>query len=188
MIAHAQHRSRWSLIAFAATVLLAGCEDDTALGPTAQPAVAAGQGVDLGACDDIAAPEGSKLVFHAYAEGVQIYLWNGTSWAFQGPSASLYANEGGTGLVGTHSTGPTWKSNGGSFVEGRLKTPCPVGTADIAWLLLDGIRSGGSGIFDGVTSIQRINTAGGVAPSAPGTLNEIRNVPYTAEYYFYRAP
>jgi hypothetical protein len=30
MVAHALHRSRWSLVAFAAVAVLAGCEDDTA--------------------------------------------------------------------------------------------------------------------------------------------------------------
>ena len=188
MIATALHRSGWSLFALAAAAVLAGCEDETTLGPTERPAIAAARGPDLGDCDEIAAPEGSKLVYHVYAEGVQIYQWNGTSWAFQGPSANLYADAGGKGLVGTHSAGPIWESNGGSLVAGRLKTPCPVGAEDIPWLLLDGIRSEGAGVFNGVTSIQRVNTVGGVAPGAPGTLNEVRNVPYAAEYYFYQSP
>ena len=41
MFAHALHRSGWSLVAFATVAALAGCEDETALGPTAQPAIAA---------------------------------------------------------------------------------------------------------------------------------------------------
>ena len=94
----------------------------------------------------------------------------------------------GTGRVGTHYAGPTWKSNSGSLVVGRLNTPCEVGSADVPWLLLDGVRSEGPGIFNGVTSIQRVNTTGGRAPSAPGSVGEVRNVPYTAEYFFYRAP
>jgi hypothetical protein len=113
MVAQALHRSSWSLVAFAAAVVLAGCEDETALGPAERPAIAASRGVDLGECDHLAAPQGSKLVFHAYAEGVQIYQWDGTTWAFRGPSANLYANAGGTGLIGTHYAGPTWESNGG---------------------------------------------------------------------------
>lgn len=187
MIAPVLHRSGWSLVAFAAAAVLAGCEDETALGPTERPAIAASR-VDLGECDDLAAPEGSTLVLHAYAQGVQIYQWDGMTWAPRGPSANLYAEAGGKGLVGTHSGGPTWESNSGSFVVGRLKTPCEVGAANIPWLLLDGTRSGGPGVFNGVTSIQRVNTVGGRAPSAPGSLNEVRNAPYTAEYFFYRAP
>jgi hypothetical protein len=188
MIPPALHRSSWSLVAFAAAALLAGCEEETALGPTERPAISASRGVDLGECDEIDAPEGSKLIYHAYAEGVQIYQWDGATWAPRGPAANLYADAGRKGLVGTHYAGPTWKSNGGSEVEGRLNTPCEVGPTDIPWLLLDGVRSEGPGVFNGVASIQRVNTAGGRAPTSPGSLNEVRNVPYTAEYLFYRAP
>jgi hypothetical protein len=188
MVAHALHRSRWSLVAFAAALLLAGCEDETALGPTDGPTIADARGVDLGQCDDLGAPEGSTLVFQAFAEGVQIYQWDGATWAPRGPSANLYADADGTGLIGTHYAGPTWESTSGSLVVGRLNTPCEVGPADIPWLLLDGIRSEGPGVFNGVTSIQRVNTVGGRAPATPGSLGEVRNVPYTAEYYFYRTP
>ena len=188
MIAHALHRSRWSLIAFAAAASLAGCDDDTTLGPTERPAIAASRGVDLGECDELGVPAGSTLVFHVYAEGVQIYEWNGATWAPRGPSANLYADAAGTATVGTHYAGPTWESNSGSLVVGRLNRPCEVGSADIPWLLLDGMRSEGPGIFNGVTSIQRVNTVGGRAPTAPGALGEVRRVPYTAEYFFYRAP
>ena len=54
-------------------------------------------------------------------------------------------------------------------------------------LLLKQTEVTGPGIFGKVTYIQRTNTTGGLAPSEPGTLNEIREIPYTAEYYFYRA-
>jgi hypothetical protein len=191
MIANALHRSRWSLVALTAAAALAGCDDDdkSAFAPTEPPAIAAAsRGVDLGQCPDLGAPEGSKLVFHAYAEGVQIYKWTGASWAFQGPSAALYSDARRTDKVGIHYGGPTWESNGGGFVIGRLNKPCEVGPADIPWLLLDGLRSQGAGIFHDVASIQRVNTAGGRAPGAPGSQDEVRNVPYTAEYFFYRAP
>jgi hypothetical protein len=46
----------------------------------------------------------------------------------------------------------------------------------------------GPGIFDRVTYIQRVNTAGGLPPSGPGPfIGAEEEVPYTAEYYFYRA-
>ena len=187
MIAHALHRSRWSLIACATAASLAGCDEDTALGPTERPVIAASRDVDLGECDELGAPEGSTLVFHAYAEGVQIYQWDGATWVFRGPSANLYADAAGTATVGTHDAGPIWESNSGSLVVGRLNKLCEVGSADIPWLLLDGVRSEGPGIFNGVTSIQRVNTVGGRAPIAPGSMGELRNVPYTADYFFYRA-
>jgi hypothetical protein len=189
MLAQALKPSRWSLVALTAAAALAGCNDDdrSAFAPSEPPAVAAGRGVDLGQCADLAAPAGSKLVLHVWAEGAQIYQWNGASWAFQGPDATLYSNAARTDKIGTHYAGPTWRSNGGSIVVGKLNKPCEVGPADIPWLLLDRQRNEGSGVFQDVTTIQRVNTAGGRAPTAPGSLGELRNVPYTAEYYFYRA-
>ena len=193
MIANALRHSRWSLVALTAAAALAGCNDDdrstfapSEFAPAEPPAIAAAsQGVDLGQCTNLAAPEGSKLVYHAWAEGVQIYKWNGTSWAFQRPSATLYADAGLRSKVGTHYEGPTWEGNGGGIVVGRLNKPCEVSWTDIPWLLLDGVRST-AGVFKDVTSIQRLNTAGGRAPSGSGYVGELRSVPYTAEYYFYR--
>ena len=191
MIAGALHRYGRSLVAFAALAALAGCGDETPLGPAEQPAISAtgtaARAVDLGECDELAVPEGSKIVFHAYAVGVQIYEWNGAAWGFRGPSANLYADAAGTGLVGIHYGGPTWESNTGGFVIGKLRTPCERGTGDIPWLLLDATRNEGPGIFHDVDLIHRVNTVGGRAPTEPGSLGEVRNVPYTAEYFFYRA-
>src|SRR4051794_26669144 len=47
---------------------------------------------DLGDCqEDLQVPTGNKVAFHVYAEGVQVYRWNGTSWIFVGPEAMLFA-------------------------------------------------------------------------------------------------
>jgi hypothetical protein len=192
MITHARQHSRLSLITFAAALALAGCGDDSPTGPTEPAAIpasgAAARRPDLGQCDEIAAPAGSKLVSHTYAEGVQKYEWDGATWAPRGPQATLYADVAGTEEVGIHYGGPTWESTSGSFVVGQLKTPCERGPADIPWLLLDGVRSQGPGIFHDVDFIQRVNTVGGRAPTSPGTPGEVRHVAYTAEYFFYRAP
>ena len=43
-------------------------------------------------------------------------------------------------------------------------------------------------MFAGITHIQRVNTVGGNAPAGAGTVTgETASVPYTAEYFFYRA-
>ena len=64
-------------------------------------------------------------------------------------------------------------------------TPDPTA---IPWLLLQTVTTDGSGIFSSVTYIQRVNTRGGLAPTAPGvSIGAVAEVPYTAEYYFYRA-
>ena len=141
-------------------------------------------------CSQIAAPEGSSLVFHVYAVGVQIYRWDGTNWPFVAPEALLYADADLHAQVGTHfgtPTGPAWKSTSGSqVIEQRVDGCTPDATA-IQWLLLRTLSREGSGIFNDVTHVQRLNTVGGLAPTTPGAfVGELRQVPYTAEYFFYR--
>jgi uncharacterized protein (TIGR03118 family) len=143
-------------------------------------------------CDQIAAPEGSKTVFHVYAVGVQTYRWDGTNWGFVAPVANLYADAKHHALVGTHfgtPSGPAWESTSGSrVVEARVAGCTPDPTA-IQWLLLRTIAREGAGIFDKVTHVQRVNTVAGVAPATPGGFvgAEVQ-VPYAAEYFFYRGP
>lgn len=142
-------------------------------------------------CGSIQAPEGNKLAFHAYAKGVQIYKWNiiTQKWDLFAPQANLFAEENYFGEVGSHYGGPTWESKSGSKVEGRrvLGTGCTPDPTAVAWLLLSKFRTEGAGIFSSVTFIQRVNTTGGLAPSVPGLLDgETKEIPYTAEYYFYR--
>ena len=122
-----------------------------------------------------------------YATGVQIYRWSGTSWTFVAPQATLSANAGGSSTVGTHYAGPTWESVSGSKVVGAVAQRCTPVASAIPWLSLNAVSSTGPGIFHRVTFIQRVNTVGGLAPSAPGSVagEEVR-VPYTAEYFFYR--
>jgi len=141
-------------------------------------------------CSSIQAPEGNQLAFHVYARGVQVYKWNGASWDFVAPVASLFAENNFFGEVGTHYMGPKWESKSGSKVEARrvLGTGCTPDPTAIAWLLLSKYETSGAGIFASTTYIQRVNTTGGITPVVPGTtINQVMEVPYTAEYYFYRA-
>jgi hypothetical protein len=143
---------------------------------------------ELGNCQNLQAPAGNKVAFHVYAEGVQIYRWNGTSWTFVAPDALLYADAGYNGLVGSHYAGPTWESVSGSKVVAAALAACTPDPSAIAWLLLGAVSSEGPGIFHRVTYIQRVNTVGGLAPSEPGDfVGEEARVPYTTEYIFYRA-
>ena len=89
-------------------------------------------------------------------------------WDFVAPEAILYVDEGGNGVVGIHYGGPTWESPGGSRVIGEVVDRCTRNPDAIDWLLLRGKASGGPGIFNGVTFIQRINTVGGKAPAEAG--------------------
>jgi len=64
---------------------------------------------------------------------------------------------------------------------------CSPDTTAIPWLLLEAVSTSGPGIYNSVTYIQRANTKGGLPPAGPGSfIGETVQVPYTAEYYFYR--
>lgn len=193
----------------AAATVLTGCADDPTMGPDSaifQPvrigapesdlsllASATDSGdsfraPDLGSCDSLRAPTGTKLALHTYATGVQIYRWTGAAWTFIAPSATLFADAAGNGTIGTHFGGPTWKSNSGSMVVGTVLKRCVPDAGSIPWLLLSAASTDGPGIFDGVTHLQRLTTVGGNAPSQPGSIvGDEAQVPYSAEYVFYRA-
>jgi hypothetical protein len=142
---------------------------------------------DLGDCENLQIAAENKIAFHVYAEGVQIYRWNGTSWTFVGPEAVLFADARGEGRVGLHYAGPTWESVSGSKVVGTVLERCTPDFDAIPWLLLQAVVNERPGIFHGVTFIQRVNTVGGNAPRDSGDfVGELARVPYTAEYFFYR--
>lgn len=143
---------------------------------------------DLGNCQHLQVEAGNRVAFHVYAEGVQIYRWSGTGWDFVAPKATLFADAGDNGEVGIHYAGPTWESVSGGKVVGMVSERCTVATDAIQWLLLRAVSSDGPGIFHRVTFIQRVNTVGGLAPTDPGAFpGEVEEVPYTTEYFFYRA-
>ena len=148
-------------------------------------------GPDLPAqCGSIRVDEGNRLILHVYARGVQIYKWNGATWDFDAPRASLFAEANYFGEIGDHYRGPTWESKSGSIVRARrvMNTGCAPDPDAIPWIKLESTFTSGPGIFNGITYIQRTNTTGGMMPTEPGTVvGELKEVPYTAEYYFYRA-
>ena len=150
------------------------------------PAVAAPP--DLGDCQILHVPAGNELAFRGYAEGVQIYRWNGNSWSFVAPEAVLYADAGADGEVAKHYAGPTWESNSGSIVVGKVLQRCTPNPDAVPWLLLEAVRTTGPGVFHHVTYIQRLYTVGGNAPAYAGaSVGEEARVRYTAEYFFYKA-
>jgi len=188
---------RWfgrSLVVMTAVVASA-CANDASVATTMGPGRAAVADItdgnrlpDLTACPQLAAPEGSTLVLHAFGIGFQIYHWNGTSWGVATPSATIYADAAGNGELASHFAGPTWQSNSGGSVVGAVANRCIPDPASIAWLSLTGAPNG-PGIFSKVTFIQRLNTVGGNPPSAPGSvIGQEAKIPYTADYLFYQAP
>ena len=139
-------------------------------------------------CDSVEVPRGNRVAYHAYAVGVQIYRWNGASWVFVEPVATLFADANYHEKVGIHYAGPTWELNSGSKVVATRLFGCSPDPTAIPWLQLQTVSTDGPGIFSSVTYIQRVNTTGGLPPTAPGrSIGAPAEVPYTAEYYFYRA-
>lgn len=128
------------------------------------------------------------------AKGVQIYecragknAGTGYEWAFVAPEAELFDAHGKS--IGRHGAGPHWQSSDGSRIVGTLKqrADAPVAGA-VPWLLLATKSDGPVGRFSKVTSIQRVNTVGGVAPAADCTRESAgttARVQYTADYYFF---
>ncbi len=130
------------------------------------------------------------------AKGVQIYECRartdqvgGYAWAFVAPEADLFDARG--NRTGRHYAGPHWEATDGSKILGTVKerADAPVGDA-IPWLLLSARSVGSEGSFSKVTSIQRVNTVGGVAPKAgcsQATAGTPARINYTADYYFFTA-
>lgn len=117
-----------AVMGVAAATQLAACADNGPLGLDRTPAAGGTRAAnpsrtaDLTGCPQLEVPEGSKLAFHAYAAGVQIYRWNGAGWDFVAPSAVLYADADGQGVVGVHYGGPTWEGASGSRVSAPFST------------------------------------------------------------------
>ena len=135
---------------------------------------------------------GHRVHFRTFAAGYQVYVATETTpgmlnWVFKAPEAVLFDNDG--NVVGIHYAGPTWETSSGSFVKAARVNGVTVDPTAIQWLLLKATVSSGPGVLKDTTFIQRVNTVGGLAPaSAAGAqIGEELRVPYTTEYYFYRA-
>ena len=137
----------------------------------------------------IAVTGDEKPFLATHAEGVQIYACRSGAWALVAPRATLYGDNG--QVVATHFAGPTWQAGDGSSVRGSRVDGVTVPGA-IQWLLLSRASSsiGSDGDrLTGTTHIQRINTVGGLPPSAAECLTEGTQVevPYAADYVFWKA-
>jgi hypothetical protein len=169
--------------ALSAVVLLSGCASSRAMRPPDAP-------------EALRPPPDQVLVLEAPARGVQIYECSASQdqparfeWVFKAPEAELADSTG--QKIGQHYAGPTWELADGSKVVGEAKArdggPDPEA---IPWLLLSAKSNSGTGVFAQTRSIQRLQTAGGKAPSAPcgrDNAQQVARVPYTATYYFYAA-
>ena len=157
-------------------------------------------------------PTGNKAFLEGDAIGTQDYIClpsgAGFAWTFFGPQATLF-NEHDEQII-THFLSPnpfesgtpraTWQhskdtSTVWAVTIASSSDPDFVAPGAIPWLLLKvvGAQNGPTGgdTLSATTFIQRLNTAGGVAPSTGCTLStdvgKMALVPYTAEYFFDKA-
>jgi hypothetical protein len=161
--------------------VLAGCTSPGTLAAPSMPA-------------NLMPPAQDQLFLRLRATGSQIYACQqgmDGSWAFalKAPDARLYDDQ--CRVVGTHFAGPTWAITADSSqVAGKkaAEAPAPGGGA-VPWLLLSATSSSASGMLAGVSYIQRVETAGGLAPASgcdAGHAGVEVAVPYTATYLYYR--
>ncbi len=129
------------------------------------------------------------VVLTLHAEGAQVYECKADAsgkpaWVFREPIATLLA-DGKT--VGRHYAGPNWEYSDGSAVVGKAAGNAPGATdKDIPWLKLEVVSQRGSGALGGITTVQRINTAGGKLQGACDKPGTYQSVPYSADYVFLR--
>ena len=134
----------------------------------------------------IAVP-GQHVVTTLHAEGAQVYECKAgpdqkLAWQAREPIATLLL-DGKT--AGRHYAGPNWQLTDGSSVTAKAVANAPGATPnDILWLKLEVTSQRGDGGLYGVTSVQRINTKGGVAQGLCDAAGTYQSVPYSADYVF----
>lgn len=136
-------------------------------------------------------PANEQLLLQVHAKGVQIYACKEDggqfSWALKAPDAQLFNKSGKP--FGKHFAGPSWEANDGSRVTGKAiaNVPSP-DPPSIPWLLVTVVSRSGEGALSHVTSIQRVNTKGGNAPTKGcehlSAGSEFRAI-YPADYKFF---
>lgn len=186
-----------------------------ALALSLAPSAASAQSSPPQVPDNLLVPAGNELFLGGRAVGTQNYICllsgKGFAWRFLGPQATVFISSNGDlqQQITSHYLSlnpaeglnrPTWQSSSdSSLVWGRVVQPTTdpayVAAGAIPWLLLEaaGVATGptNGALLTQTTYIHRVNTAGGVAPAAgcsqASDVGALALVPYTTDYFFYRA-
>jgi hypothetical protein len=169
------------------SLLLAACVSQSSMG-TSMAAK------DIAVPAAIKAADTEKVAFVWAATGTQNYECKANAagaiaWAFIAPDAQLFADK---ANVGSHGAGPFWMALDGSKTIGTVKARADApSNQDIPWLLLNMKSAGTPGKLANITSIQRINTVGGIAATAgcatAADAGKQSKIAYTADYVFFVA-
>ena len=134
--------------------------------------------------------------FRLVASGIQVYECRAAltapeqyRWVFVAPDATLNDPASGHDVAAYRSI-DQWNSlTDLSSVSAVLRATQQAGADNLPWTYMRAIPSSPDGMFAGVTSIQRVNTRGGIAPRdgcSVDTAGTEARVPFSAEYYFYK--
>jgi hypothetical protein len=149
--------------------------------------------------ENLKVPCSYVVLLKALGKGQQIYVCSAKpgdgsqfAWVLDRPEAALTDDKG--EVIGKHYKGPIWEAADGSKVAGQVqqRENAPKANA-VPWLLLkaDSPASGQMGKFAQVRYIQRVDTAGGMAPASGCDQSHAgaeTPVDYQATYYFYGPP
>ena len=177
--------------ALCGVLALSACE--TLPVPPSPPSGGARGGVaapSLGLFSKIKVPDDREPVLKLAARGAQVFRCekrDGQSvWVFRQPDAELLDAAG--KVVGRHGANFSFEHVDGSRLVATIaahdEAPKPT---DLRWLLMT-TRSFGKGAFEGVTHVQRINTAGGMPPASCDAAHagRVLRIDFTSDFLFYR--
>ena len=177
-------------LALCAVLALSACET-VSVRPSQDGSTRGGVSApSLGFFSKIKVPDDREPVLKLAARGVQVFRCEKHDgqgvWVFRQPDAELLDVSG--KAVGRHGANFSFEHVDGSRLVATIAAhddaPKPT---DLRWLLMT-TRSFGKGAFDGVTHVQRINTAGGMPPAGCDVAHagRVSRIDFTSDFLFYR--
>jgi hypothetical protein len=194
-----------ALLGFATNLALTGC----ASGPTAKTETMAPKMNAVGSStmaqpanysqaslpDAVKVPAGHAVILETVGVGTITYQCRAKAtmagqfeWVFVGPDAVLNSRSG-KSLGKYYGPPATWESADGSKITGTQLAIAPAPAGNIPLQLVKANPAIGDGAMKGISFIQRVQTKGGVAPSAvcdATTLESKQIVNYQSDYIFYK--
>lgn len=145
---------------------------------------------NLGFFSKIKVPGDHEPVLKLSARGAQVFRCEKQdgkgAWIFRQPDAELLDAKG--KVVGRHGANFSFEHVDGSRLVATIAAyeDAPKAT-DLRWLLFT-TRSYGKGAFEGVTHVQRVNTAGGMPPAGCDLAHagRVLRIDFTSDFLFYR--
>ena len=179
--------------AMAALVLSACAAPAPMMNSMSNPRASDGAARNAALPEAVRVPAGQRLMMTSRGVGELTYecrakkdMAGEFEWAFVAPVASLINAD--RKAIGKYYAGPTWEAMDGSKVSGKQVAVSPAAPDNIPLQLVKADPSMGVGAMNGVSYIQRVNTKGGVAPTAAcnaSVVSKRMSVAYEADYVFY---